>query len=215
MTRCPYCHALLWNVPVPGVDTDCPICGATIAWFKRGPFNTLMVVRAPEPPGEVTLTEDEAEAKWRRDHEDYYGKSPSPQPIKATGRQENVGASSRAAVKAEEQTLWGRCKYCHAVIAVRNSSYCSYCGARLQPGIIDTTPLRGEGHAPLDQASEATSEQEEKCMVCSVGLKPSEDIVFCPYCGTVAHRVHLLQWIHERKSCPRCGATLDEESMRR
>lgn len=215
MTRCPYCHAWLWNSPVPGVEAVCPKCGATIAWYERGFIKTLMVVREPEPIGEVTLSEEEAEAKWRLDHEDYYGRSQPQERVETAKRQENVGASSNAAAKGKERTLWGRCRYCHAVIAVRDSSYCSYCGARLQPGMIDTTPLRGEGQVPLEQASDETNEQEEKCMICNLGIKPSEDIVFCPYCGTVAHRVHLLQWIHERKSCPRCRVTLNEESLRR
>jgi predicted RNA-binding Zn-ribbon protein involved in translation (DUF1610 family) len=204
----------LWNSPDPGAEAVCPKCGATIAWNHVGFIKTLMVVKDPESLGEVTLSEDEAEARWRRNHEDYYGRSQPPERVETAGRRENMGVSSSVAVKGRDRALWGRCRYCHAVIAVGDSSYCSYCGARLQPGMIDVTPLRGEGQVPLDQTPEEISGQE-KCMVCNLGIEPSEDIVFCPYCGSVAHRGHLLQWIHQRKSCPKCRATLDEESLRR
>lgn len=59
-------------------------------------------------------------------------------------------------------------------------------------------------------------EQEKrqlKCIVCHEDLDfDALDLVRCKYCGTVAHRAHILQWVAAAgEKCPRCMSRLELE----
>ena len=44
-----------------------------------------------------------------------------------------------------------------------------------------------------------------RCMVCNLIINPSEEeIIYCPYCNSPAHRSHLIEWIKIKGICPRC-----------
>jgi Zn finger protein HypA/HybF involved in hydrogenase expression len=51
------------------------------------------------------------------------------------------------------------------------------------------------------------------CMVCNLSVRISDLPVWCPHCGNVAHREHLLEWIHVKDRCPKCGAHLNEQEI--
>lgn len=120
-THCPMCGA---RVPLPSVEeiTHCPNCGAAIErqfGLKGALLGAVELVGQttdPDPqdePGEVTLTESEAEEKWRRDHSD----GDSLEPARET---------------AEDTQLC--CKYCGAKITNPCANYCGKCGAALREG---------------------------------------------------------------------------------
>jgi hypothetical protein len=48
----------------------------------------------------------------------------------------------------------------------------------------------------------------QKCMICKKPLREKTDVVFCPRCGGLAHRPHLIEWVSAHKVCPRCGIVL-------
>ncbi len=192
--RCPYCSAWLWNPPVPGVNEECPKCGATIGRDDEGYKVRLVVVESPVDT-EPSLTEDEAKEKWKRDHE---------------ARSDELKPSGLAG-EMDTHPL-RRCKYCNGVVYTEDSSYCSYCGARLQIGEND---FAEEEQSSQDLSEQGASQRDDRCMVCNRELTPDQDIVFCPYCGSVAHRPHLVQWVHEGNPCPRCRASLDEVRLQR
>ncbi len=48
----------------------------------------------------------------------------------------------------------------------------------------------------------------QKCMVCKKPLREKIAVVFCPRCGGLAHRSHLIEWVTNHKVCPRCGIVL-------
>jgi ribosomal protein S27E len=112
------------RVPLPSVEeiTHCPNCGAAIErqfGLKGALLGAVELVGQttdPDPqdePGEVTLTESEAEEKWRRDHSD-------------------DGSQETSRETTEDTRL--RCKYCGDVIANPRANYCPKCGAALHEG---------------------------------------------------------------------------------
>ncbi|MEX2701696.1 MAG: NosD domain-containing protein [Candidatus Baldrarchaeota archaeon] len=52
-----------------------------------------------------------------------------------------------------------------------------------------------------------------RCMVCGLEIKSGEDIVFCRYCNSPAHREHLLEWLHIKRICPYCRHPLRETDL--
>lgn len=51
-------------------------------------------------------------------------------------------------------------------------------------------------------------------MVCDLRLNSADEILHCPHCGNPAHKDHLLEWLHVKRSCPICGQHLDENELR-
>ncbi|MHA1237751.1 MAG: hypothetical protein ACTSSJ_00655 [Candidatus Odinarchaeia archaeon] len=43
-----------------------------------------------------------------------------------------------------------------------------------------------------------------KCIVCMLPIEEGQKKIFCPYCGTPAHREHFLEWIKIKGFCPMC-----------
>jgi len=52
-----------------------------------------------------------------------------------------------------------------------------------------------------------------RCMVCGLEIRRGEDIVFCRYCNSPAHREHLLEWLHIKGICPYCRHPLREHDL--
>ena len=52
-----------------------------------------------------------------------------------------------------------------------------------------------------------------RCMDCGLEIKSGEDIVFCRYCNSPAHREHLLEWLHIKGICPYCRHFLRESDL--
>lgn len=52
-----------------------------------------------------------------------------------------------------------------------------------------------------------------RCMVCQRRIGQGEGHSRCPFCGTLAHRDHLLQWLDIRTVCPHCQRTLHPREL--
>jgi C4-type Zn-finger protein len=52
------------------------------------------------------------------------------------------------------------------------------------------------------------------CPVCKSDIRKSDPVVSCPYCGTLAHRDHLLEYLHVKGNCPSCGKRLNEKEIK-
>lgn len=48
------------------------------------------------------------------------------------------------------------------------------------------------------------------CTVCHQTIEYGESILLCPHCNARAHRVHLLEYLKVKGTCPNCQADLDE-----
>jgi hypothetical protein len=52
-----------------------------------------------------------------------------------------------------------------------------------------------------------------ECMVCRQRVKKGEDAILCPYCKGIAHKAHMLEWLHVKGTCPACRRHLDEDQV--
>jgi len=52
------------------------------------------------------------------------------------------------------------------------------------------------------------------CMICNLEMKETDEVAWCPYCGNIGHKVHLLEWLHTHNSCPMCQTHLNEKILR-
>jgi hypothetical protein len=48
------------------------------------------------------------------------------------------------------------------------------------------------------------------CMVCLLPIEFADAVLVCPHCKGQAHRVHILEYLKVKGSCPNCQADLDE-----
>jgi hypothetical protein len=171
------------------------------------------------PPGynygtATDSTEEEAKARWMRDHPDYYLDSQDAEAGEETIRQDRAGSISDRSSFRGDKAKWGHCNHCHEVIILSNAKFCSNCGASLRHGSNDTTPLGERVKTRSKRRAVAVAGNGEKCMVCDLHLNRGDDIVWCPSCGNPAHKTHLLEWIHVRNSCPVCGERLREQDLK-
>jgi Zn finger protein HypA/HybF involved in hydrogenase expression len=48
------------------------------------------------------------------------------------------------------------------------------------------------------------------CMVCHHPIEFADAVLICPHCQGQAHRIHILEYLKVKGSCPNCQADLDE-----
>jgi outer membrane protein assembly factor BamB/predicted RNA-binding Zn-ribbon protein involved in translation (DUF1610 family) len=96
------------------------------------------------------------------------------------------------------------CPHCGATYMRADASYCWNCGAGLAEE-SDTSATQGRKRMPLATVG--------RCMVCGLDVKEDESVVRCPFCGNIAHRTHMLEWLHTRAYCPECYHHLDERDL--
>jgi outer membrane protein assembly factor BamB len=94
------------------------------------------------------------------------------------------------------------CSACGATLEPIDAPYCWNCGSSTQPSTAVSAPPARER---LDLRTGG------KCMVCGLQLKKLDEVLSCPYCGGLAHRTHLLEWLHVKDYCPTCRSHLDEQ----
>ena len=98
-----------------------------------------------------------------------------------------------------------------AVLVVRRRSDAS---ERIPDEIADTpnmiSTLTGDSGRTMPYLTTLGS---GSCSVCHMELGPGELFLRCPYCGSVAHRTHMLEWLHVHDYCPVCRKHLDDESV--
>ncbi len=61
------------------------------------------------------------------------------------------------------------------------------------------------------KAMVATSDLNEKCMLCRKNIRSGEIYVKCPHCQNIAHRSHLMEWVKVKAICPVCRQRLTTE----
>jgi hypothetical protein len=98
------------------------------------------------------------------------------------------------------------CIYCGAVISESDWRFCANCGASLMPA----------GATRQTDAVNFAGEKDStgSCMVCGLAIRDSEEVVYCIHCGNAAHRLHLLEWVHIKGTCPMCEERLTERDIK-
>ncbi len=51
------------------------------------------------------------------------------------------------------------------------------------------------------------------CMVCQLPIQYGDSVLICPHCKGQAHRVHLLEYLKVKGSCPNCQTDLDQHEL--
>jgi hypothetical protein len=111
------------------------------------------------------------------------------------------------------------CPNCYASYDTPDSTVCWNCGANL----VTESRIGVTNQASLETYSGVQACQNEggessiiigKCMVCMLDVKENQETVWCPWCGTVAHRDHFLEWLHVKHCCPVCKEHLNEERLK-
>ncbi|WXG44345.1 MAG: FG-GAP-like repeat-containing protein [Promethearchaeati archaeon SRVP18_Atabeyarchaeia-1] len=98
-----------------------------------------------------------------------------------------------------------------AVLAVRGRSK----AGRYIPGESAAGPEATVGTAGSDGRAmrESGTPSFGRCIVCGMEIRRGEMLVTCASCGSMAHRLHMLEWLHVHDYCPACGKHLDERSL--
>jgi HEAT repeat protein len=65
----------------------------------------------------------------------------------------------------------------------------------------------------LKKISSGMRRKDRKCIVCNLQIKKGEELVRCPSCGNVAHKTHMLEWLHIRGYCPVCSEKVSESEL--
>jgi hypothetical protein len=53
-----------------------------------------------------------------------------------------------------------------------------------------------------------------KCMVCNLDVDSDDAVLRCPHCGNMAHKIHMLEWLHVKDYCPVCRRHLEERDLK-
>jgi phage FluMu protein Com/ribosomal protein L32 len=51
------------------------------------------------------------------------------------------------------------------------------------------------------------------CIVCHRSIVPLDSILSCPHCQGQAHRIHFLEYLKVKGTCPRCNTDLDPNEL--
>jgi HEAT repeat protein len=65
----------------------------------------------------------------------------------------------------------------------------------------------------VKKISSAMRRKDRKCIVCNLPIKNGEELVRCPCCGNLAHKTHMLEWLHIRGYCPVCSEKVSESEL--
>jgi len=97
------------------------------------------------------------------------------------------------------------CPYCGVNLTRADASFCWNCGASLgqasEPAVVGggkKKPVRTIG----------------KCMVCNLKVETDDAALWCPFCGNVTHKTHMLEWLHVKDYCPSCHRHLEESDLK-
>jgi hypothetical protein len=138
-----------------------------------------MVAINPErylEPGEVNLTEKEAESRWAQNHPDYSGETQG-KAAEGGNLTRNIertsGTASEGSPPKKGYVSWAICSACQAIIMQPNARFCPNCGADLSSGAKGETLLDLHG-------------QGEKCIVCRATFR-NGDIALSALTASASH----------------------------
>jgi predicted RNA-binding Zn-ribbon protein involved in translation (DUF1610 family) len=204
MARCPECGKWLWFggdiLAQYHTEHVCPECGAVIR--RKASLGGLFLGNMESASHHTSyLPKDrDGQTDW------FYNEARGP-------REEPVEAERRLSLR-EIRVKWGKCSHHRTVTMSSKANFCPDCGSRLRRGSEGATPPGTEYETRQEAHVESAMEYGDKCMVCNLEVSEDLGVVWCPYCGNPAHRMHLIDWVHVKRSCPICGEHLDDRDLR-
>lgn len=67
--------------------------------------------------------------------------------------------------------------------------------------------------AQVESLPTISSGPQHLCMVCNSAIASSESAFQCPHCKGKAHRIHFLEYLKAKGSCPHCQTQLDSHEL--
>jgi hypothetical protein len=168
-----------------GVPTDLTVIASILAIVIVLLFCAVLAVAAG---GRRTQGHPDSESTYRQ------AEVPARETVIREERQERTPATRNV-----------QCRRCGASLKA-GDDYCWNCGAAAKAGLAP---------APVPRRLARRRIRSGICMVCKRGLENADEMLFCPHCGSLAHRDHLLEWLHVKNYCPTCGRPLDEATVRK
>ncbi len=99
----------------------------------------------------------------------------------------------------------GRAHRIHFLEFIKVKGVCPSCNADLDP------------HDLIDDAQEEPSAisvgPQHLCIVCRGAIGSRDSTLQCPHCGGKAHRIHFLEFLKVKGTCPHCQASLDPQEL--
>lgn len=149
--------------------------------------------------------------------------------LKVLAQQSDI---AKGTIKVEEPASSGDltsvCPLCGVRSRLPVAGFCWNCGAALQAPSdatenqavektgVQISKTKGRSIVTpriLHGARRGNAARPGKCMVCDLEIKKSDEVMWCPYCGNAAHKNHLLEWFHVKKTCPICQHLMDEREI--
>ncbi|MFX1581169.1 MAG: hypothetical protein ACFFCJ_03015 [Promethearchaeota archaeon] len=105
-----------------------------------------------------------------------------------------------------------RCPHCHGrahrihfLEFLKVKGVCPNCNEDLDPHeLIDDAD---------DEAPTVSVGPQHLCIVCKTAIGSNDATLQCPHCGGKAHRVHFLEYLKVKGTCPHCQASLDSQDL--
>jgi rRNA maturation endonuclease Nob1 len=116
--------------------------------------------------------------------------------------------------KLEVARLRPQCKNCGTIMVLEDAEFCPNCGSRIEPFTSSRITISEQEAKTQPTAHKAPKTRPVgTCLICDLEINSNDILAGCPHCGNVFHKVHLVQWLHMKKSCPACGKHLDENQI--
>ena len=205
LTRCPICSARLtvvntnWLLPLLGFVLFIAmliLSALNMIWSAVFPIVLLSIA-----VGAVRATAAESSESDSQTRQTSQTRGDSTQP-NAPSRE--ISAEILPPTRARDITAREFCPYCGSPVKP-GYRFCTNCGASL---VSANSTGRIENAQSVREVDSIGA-----CMVCGLAIQRSAQVAYCVHCGNVAHRLHLLEWIHVKGRCPICGEHLTEEDI--
>jgi predicted amidophosphoribosyltransferase len=106
------------------------------------------------------------------------------------------------------------CPKCGSALPATNDVFCARCGSKLTQTVEpEALPIEAAPESKRTRRTPHKRAGEKVCTVCGLTIEPNDTLAWCPHCGNVAHKDHLVNWVRAKKRCPICSSTLDERSL--
>jgi hypothetical protein len=133
--------------------------------------------------------------------------------VLALRRKESRVAQPRSVVGKTQTGVANQAEYCTECGSVLTGApYCTSCGNPVNRAL---SPKRIDSSSQATITSRRSSKKVigQKCMVCNLPIRAGEEVARCPHCRNVAHKEHMLEWLHVRGTCPACGEHIEHSHL--
>lgn len=71
-----------------------------------------------------------------------------------------------------------------------------------------------QGFIEIGKQPPSHAQEKGICMICKLEIRPGQEIVACPHCGSTFHKKHFISWLRTHNDCPVCDRQLSPFEQR-